>query len=65
MEKTDARKHTQEVQQELRKQAVRLRKQKRKYREISEITGVHIDTVCRWCKSYERGGVKFHNKPIK
>jgi len=58
MKKTDARKHTPEVQQELRKQAIRLRKSGMKYKQIAEIVGVHFTTVCEWYKKYERNGVK-------
>lgn len=58
MEKTDARKLKKEVQQQLRHQAVRLRKKKMTYREIAEIVGVYPDTVGRWCREYERHGAK-------
>lgn len=40
MEKTDARKLKQEVQQELRKQIIRLREQGRSNREVAQIVGV-------------------------
>jgi len=58
MEKIDARKLAPEVQQQLRNQAIRLRKSGRKYKEIAEIVGVHFTTVCEWCKRCEREGVK-------
>jgi transposase len=58
MEKVDARSLKPEVQQQLRNQAIRLRRSGRKYREIAEIVGVHLGTVCKWCKIYEREGVK-------
>lgn len=58
MEKIDARKLTTEAQQLLRNQAIRLRKSGRKYKEISEIIGVHSSTICAWCKAYEREGSK-------
>ena len=58
MEKIDARKLAPEVQQQLRNQAIRLRKSGRKYKEIAEIVGVHFTTVCEWCKRYEREGAK-------
>jgi transposase len=57
MEKTDARKLNQQAQFELRKQIVRLRKQGKEAKEISEITGIsppHISTI--WQK-YQRGGL--------
>ena len=56
MEKTDARKLSTEAQQQLRNQAIRLRKAGRKYAEIAEITGVHETTVCKWYKAYLRDG---------
>ena len=40
MEKIDARKLSTDAQQQLRYQAIRLRKQGRKYKEIAEIIGV-------------------------
>ncbi|MGD9878238.1 helix-turn-helix domain-containing protein, partial [Desulfococcus sp.] len=58
MEKIDARKLAPEVQQQLRNQAIRLRKSGRTYKEISEIIGVHFTTICGWCKRYEREGAK-------
>ena len=58
MEKTDTRKLKPEVQQELRNQAIRLRKAGRTYKEIGEIVGVHHTNVCKWWKAYEKGGQK-------
>lgn len=58
MEKVDARSLKPEVQQQLRNQAIRLRKSGRKHKEIAEIVGVHLGTVCKWCKIYEREGHK-------
>jgi len=58
MEKIDARKLSTDAQQQLRYQAIRLRKQGRKYKKIAEIIGVQLTTVCQWWKSYERGGKK-------
>ena len=58
MKKTDARKLTTEQQQLLRNQAIKLRKQGKKYKEISEITGINPTTICTWWKSYEREGHK-------
>lgn len=56
MEKIDARKLSTEAQQQLRNQAIRLRKAGRKYKEIAEITGVHATTVCKWYKAFLRDG---------
>lgn len=58
MEKIDARKLKPDVQQQLRYQAIRLRKSGKKYKEIAEIVGVHFTTVCRWCKAYKKDGPK-------
>jgi DNA invertase Pin-like site-specific DNA recombinase len=54
MEKTDARKLKKEVQQQLRQQAIRLRKKGMGYRDIAEIVGVNPDTVGRWCREYAK-----------
>lgn len=58
MKKTDARKLKTEAQQQLRDQAVRLRKSGMKYKGIAEIVGVCHTTVCKWCKAYEKDGAK-------
>ena len=58
MKKVDARSLKPEVQQQLRNQAIRLRRSGRKHKEIAEIVGVHLGTVCKWCKIYEREGAK-------
>jgi len=47
MEKIDARKPSTDAQQQLRYQAIRLRKQGRKYKEIAEIIGVQISNHAR------------------
>ena len=56
MEKTDARKLKPEVQQELRKQAIRLRKTGMKQKQIAEILGVYPTTVSKWCRAYKQQG---------
>ena len=58
MEKIDARKLTTEAQQQIRNQSIRLRKSGKIYKEIAEITGVHQNTIARWCKDYQRKGAK-------
>jgi transposase len=58
MEKIDARKLSTDVQQQLRHQAIKLKKSGRTYKEISEILGVHPTTACQWFKRYQRGGAK-------
>jgi transposase len=58
MEKIDTRKLKPEVQQQLRNQAIRLRKAGRSYAEISEITGLHPTNICKLWKAYQRQGQK-------
>ena len=58
MEKTDTRKLKPQVQQELRKQAIRLRKSGMTYKQIGKVVGVHPTNVCKWWKAYEQGGQK-------
>lgn len=58
MEKIDARKYKSEVQQQLRNQAIRLRKMGWKYSPISEVVGVNVSTVAKWCRAYNKGGEK-------
>jgi transposase len=58
MKKFDARKLNTQAQQLLRNQAIRLRKEGRRYKEIAEITGVHETTICKWYKAYLRDGKK-------
>lgn len=58
MKKIDARKLPTEAQQELRNQAIRLKKAGRTYEQVAEITGVQPTTICAWYKAYERDGKK-------
>lgn len=58
MEKTDTRKLKPEVLQQLRHQAIRLRKKGMTYLAISEVIDVHYSTICGWWKAYEREGAK-------
>lgn len=58
MEKTDARKLTPEAQQQLRHQAICLRKRGFTHHQIAEIIGAHPTRICRWCRAYETGGPK-------
>lgn len=58
MKKIDTRTLKQEVQEQIRYQAVRLRKRGKKYKEIGEILGVSYSSVCEWCKAYEKEGIK-------
>lgn len=58
MKKIDARKLSTEAQQALRHQAMRLKKAGRTYKEIAEIIGVQLTTVCQWYQVYKSGGAK-------
>ncbi len=58
MDNEDARKLSQETQEQLRKQAIRLRKQGKTYKEIAQIVGVHDNTIWKWGKKYEAEGAK-------
>jgi transposase len=58
MEKTDARKLKPEAQQQLRNQAIRLRKRGFTHQQIAETIGAHPTRVCRWCRAYEKSGPK-------
>ncbi len=58
MEKTDARKFKPEVQHQLRRQAIRLRKSGKKYKEIADIVGVYPTTVGKWWRAYQKDGAK-------
>ena len=57
MEKIDARKLTKETQEQLRKQAIRLRKEGRTFKEIGQIVGVNGNTVWKWWTKYKEGGM--------
>jgi transposase len=56
MENIDTRKLKPEVQEQLRKQVVRLRKSGKSLKEISEIVGIHLTNVCKIFKAYEKDG---------
>ena len=58
MKKEDARKYKTETQEMLRRQAIRLRKQGKTYKEIGELTGVHKDTVWKWWQRYQVSGAQ-------
>jgi transposase len=53
----DARTLPAAAQEEKRKQAVRLRKKGRSYREIAQLVGVHEQTVGKWIRAYNTQGV--------
>ncbi|QJD29413.1 IS630 family transposase [Methylococcus geothermalis] len=57
MEKVDARKLPREAQDEMRRQAMRMRVElKLPWREIARVVGVNINTVIGWSKRYSREG---------
>ncbi|MCP4991057.1 MAG: helix-turn-helix domain-containing protein [Colwellia sp.] len=56
MEKIDALKLSTEAQQQIRNQAIRLRKSGSTYKEISEIACVHASTIAKWCQAYKSKG---------
>lgn len=58
MKKIDARKLSTEAQQQIRYQAIRLKKYGKTYKEISEITCVHPSTIVRWYQAYRQAGSK-------
>jgi transposase len=58
MKKIDARTLKPEVQEQLRKQAVQLRKKSHSVQKIAAILEVNPGTVYRWCQLYEHGGFK-------
>jgi len=58
MEKTDARTLLPQTQEELRKQAIRLKKRGETFLAIADIVGVHRNTVSDWWKVYQNNGIK-------
>jgi len=56
--KEDARKLSAEVQEEKRKQAIRLHKKGLRYKEIAELVGVHFETIGKWVRVYKAEGIK-------
>ena len=58
MEKTDARSLSREGQEQLRKQAIRLKKKGTTNTAIAELLEVHRNTVSKWWKAYKSKGSK-------
>lgn len=56
MRHTDTRKLKPEVQEQLRKQVIRLRKSGKSYKEIADIVGIHHTNACKIYKAYEKNG---------
>ncbi len=68
MERDDARKLTEATQEQLRKQAIRLKKGGKIFTVIADIVGVHRNTVSGWWKKYElegAGGLKSRKRGRK
>ncbi|MCZ7555768.1 MAG: IS630 family transposase [Bacteroidia bacterium] len=68
MEKQDARTLSPEAQEQLRKQAIRLRKTGMTYTEISQIIDASRNSVSIWCRQYEEHGasaIKSKKRGIK
>jgi len=58
MKTIDTRRLKPDVQEQIRRQAVGLRKKGKKYTEIADILGVSYSSACQWYKAYEREGIK-------
>ena len=58
MEKTDARKHSPQTQYEIRKQVVRLRKQRLPNKVVADGVGISVWGASRIWQSYKKGGSK-------
>jgi len=57
MEKFDARKLPRDAQDEMRRQAMRMREElKLSWKEIARVVGVHVSTVIGWSKRYSMEG---------
>ena len=58
MEKTDARRLRPETQEQIRRQAIRLKKKGMSFTAVGEIVGVHRHAVSKWWKTYKKEGSK-------
>jgi len=56
MEKTDLRKVTSEVKEDLRKRAIRLLNTGKSQSEVAELFGIHVNTVNNWNLRYKKEG---------
>jgi len=62
--KIDARKLSPEAQEEKRRQAIRLHKTGKGYKEIGSLVEVHFETIGKWIRAYRNGGLKaIQSKP--
>ena len=58
MQKTDARSLSRKGQEQLRRQAIRLKKKGKANIEVAEILDLHRNTVSKWWKAYKAEGTK-------
>ena len=58
MRRKDARKNPPLVQEEKRKQAIKLNKIHLSSKKIAKTLGVHYGTVCRWIREYHANGIR-------
>lgn len=65
MKKIDARKLPSSVQEEKRKQAMRLHKQGMSYKEIAELVEVHFETVGKWVRAHRALGMKALSSKVR
>ncbi|MFO8010553.1 MAG: helix-turn-helix domain-containing protein, partial [Dehalococcoidia bacterium] len=65
MDKIEVIKCSLEIQEQLRDQFVRLRKQGWKLEEISEAIGVYHSTIRNWSRKYNKGGIKALELKVK
>ena len=61
----DARKLSSEVQEEKRKQAIRLHKKGKPYKEIAELVEVHFETIGKWVRAYRAEGMKALSSQVR
>lgn len=63
--KTDARQLSSAVQEEKRKQAIRLHKKGKRYKEIAELVEVHFETVGKWVRAHRASGMKALSSKVR
>ena len=63
--KIDARKLSSEVQEEKRKQAIRLHKKGKRYKEIADLVEVHFETIGKWVRAYRAAGMKALSSDVR
>ena len=63
--KIDTRKLSSEVQEEKRKQAIRLHKKGKRYKEIADLVEVHFETIGKWVRAYRAAGMKALSSDVR